>query len=341
MAEQELEVLISALLPLVPFLSAERCVATTAVIVKVLEEAARGQEVAAERRLALQALDARGFVGQGSKRLRLAQEEELLRLEAVDIWDRPSEAVAMVEALAAWSETAVMWEAARLLLAVQAERLPWGRALPEPLLDRWFAAYRAIPGLPAAAGPSARRAFGEVVASLLVEDGRLCAVWSGRAGERDCARAECRGGDCGGRHMGLRVACRAALSGGAAPAMRVTGQLGLCYDPAGLRRAAQPAAATRLRLVRRFLEARDNVCRLAPDRHLFMVGVWGLVEHCCAGPPISFVPARVAPLLPHSPGVEVTVGSCDLACQRGYCVWNYGAAFPAHVDCQCYVCQED
>jgi hypothetical protein len=347
---QRLEAVVNALLPSLHFLSAEQMRATTLELASIVEEAARAREVVEARRQRLREMEPEEFVreaegsggGVAAKRPRADDEEPVTVLEAADVWDSSaSEAQRMMAALADWSEVTVMWETVRLQLALQPGRVCWGRPLPEPLVDRWFGAYRLIRGLPrSATGLAARHSFGEVCRALLAEDGRVSASWSGQAGAVDCEAAECQNSACDGRHMGLRVACRDTLPDGTV-VMRAHRQIGLCYDPASLLPfpGSSGAALRRLELVQRFLEASDNVCREQSYRHVYMVGMWGLVEHCCAGPPIAFDEQTALPHLPHSRAVHLIAATCDWTSHRGYCVWNYGGGFRLSTQCMCYVCQ--
>jgi hypothetical protein len=129
----------------------------------------------------------------------------------------------------------------------------------------------------------------------------------------------------------------------------IDGQIGVCYNPKDLQKWKAAAGTpkhkdptARINLIRKFLENRDNIFEVSPKRHIFMVGVWSLIEHCCSGPSLNF--ARERKMLDKSPKqgaciVELVSGCCELESKRGYCVWHYGQEFVQQTECACFVCK--
>ncbi len=346
-AQQNLEVVMSALLPLLPFVSGKRCREATLRLLELLKEAVEREEMVSERAAKLKALspvELRDFFTSGTAPKK-RRKGKSFSLSAVDIWADRKESVHMVAALSWWCDVIVMREAVRAILANDDERseIAWGEPVDGRILERWYRLYCKIPGLKRS---PKRSVFVAVVNSFVTSHPQARIVWSGQSGKGDCEAAECDQSACDGRHMGLRVQCDDE------GAFAVTGQMGICYNPKDLEKwKAAPGTpshkdpSARIDLIRKFLESSDNVFELRPRRHTYMVGLWGLVEHGCDSSALNFEQDRVIQegdstrLKQRTCQVQVISGSCEFVSKRGFCTWNYGQEFIVHIECQCFLCK--
>ncbi len=374
MAQQNLKAVIMALMPLLPFASAESCGDVTGMLMTLLKEALDGQEALSQRATQLKRKRPRDLVAYLKAQLDVAttttptvppanDEARTKRrktvpppptttvtmltklttpptmLSALDIWGKRGESVQMVAALSWWCETVAMWEAVRTLLALDGERtrVVWGSDVDERLLERWYRLYCNIPGVKM--HPS-KALFRSVVNSVTGGHKSMRVVWSGRSGEANCVAAECNDAECDGRHIGLRV----QWDGKGSNVIR--GQIGVSYNPKQLKRwAPKPGtpkhrdATARIELIQSFLRNSDNVFRVSRTKHILMVGLWGLVEHCCDSPSLGFAKEYALETSERGCNVQVLFGSSVCASTNGYGVWNYGNRFTEEVECKCLVCE--
>ncbi len=343
-AQQNLRAAIVAVMPLLSFASAGSCEDATATLINLLKEALEGSARATK----LKSMCPRDLVlclkkpehpgagfGVQPKRRKVAT-----TLSALDIWPKRGESVQMVAALSWWCEAVAMWEAVRTLLALDDERkeVVWESPVDDVLLERWYRLYSRIPGLK---GSPKKSLFNAVVRSVITGKQGVHVIWSGRSDEDSCELADC-GPECDGRHMGLRVRCD-GVSG-------FSNQIGVSYNPKELKSwAAAPATpkhkdpTAHIRLVQSFLKNSDNVFKISRTQHVFMIGLWGLVEHCCDSPSLNFAERRrdvveISHLKQRDCSLKLIFGSTTCALSNGFCVWNYGEKFVQQIVCKCFSC---
>ncbi len=343
-------------MPLLPFVGTQSCHDASSALLNVLKEALDAQDAVADRAAELKSMSARDLLvylrmpeqhapdgllegASAAKRRKAA----VTTLSALDIWAKGGESVQMVAALSWWCEAIAMWEAVRTLLALDDERqkIAWGSAVDEHLLERWYRSYCNISGVKQC--PS-KKLFAIVVKSVITGQQGMRVVWSGRSGEESCALAECERG-CDGRHIGLRV----RWDGKGNACIQIRDQIGVSFNPKELKHwTALPGTpkhkdpTVRIKLIQSFLKSSDNVFRVSRTQHVFMIGLWGLVEHCCDSPSLEFSKDNVL----ESGGAmqagckfQLLSGTSICTSRNGFCVWSYGKKFMEQMDCKCFSCK--
>ncbi len=268
-----------------------------------------------------------------------------------------ADAAAMVEALAWVCETLVMCEAVRFILCYGSERSRV-HGKRNVLVERWWKVYCTLPTVAARSDAQGKRRarFAAVVRAYVGDDDEHCrVVWTGLPGVA-CKDANCDSSTCDGNHMGLGVCSMRADAANVV----VGHQMGIAFYPSDLEawalrctagaRGKGAITAQRAERICRYIDGVDNVVRHGDGRSVYMVGLWGLVQHSCvAATGICFaVGSEERCIDSHGHKTAVRFAELhDIACtcgtEDGRLAWNYGGSFEATLrdggGCRCAGCR--